>query len=136
MAHDVQITNLLANTQVDAALALANSGYIRYYGGSKPVSGDTALGSQTLLAELRFGSPAFGSASSGIATANPITADSSAPASGTATWFRVVKADGVTKLWDGTIGTSGCDINITGSAVIAAGQSVALTSFTFTHPKA
>ena len=66
------------------------------------------MSTQNILAELRFGATAFGASLAGVATANAITADSSANATGTATWFRVFKSDGTTALWDGSVGTAGC----------------------------
>lgn len=109
--------------------AQCDGGLLRIYDGSKPAQGDTAIGAQTLLAELTFGTPAFGSPSGGTITANAITSDSSANASGTATWFRAFKADGTTAVFDGTVGVSGCDVNLA-TDVIGAGAVVAVTDLT------
>jgi hypothetical protein len=87
-----------------------------------------------LLAELTFGNPAFGAASAGVATANAITQDSSANASGTCTWFRVVKSDTTTVLFDGSVGTSGANLNLN-SVAISSGAAVQVTSLTFTAQK-
>lgn len=134
MANNPKLTNLGANTAVDALAALANSGKLRIYSGSQPTDADTALGAQVLLAELTMNATAFGASSAGVATANAITADSSADATGTAAWFRLLKSDGTTKLLDGTVGTSGCDLNIN-STSIQAGAQVSVTSFTITLSK-
>lgn len=109
--------------------AQVNSGYLRIYDGTKPATGDTAIGAQTLLAELTFGNPAFGAPSGGTATANAITSDASANASGTATWFRAFKSDGTTAVFDGTAGATGCDVNLA-TDVIGAGAIVAVTDLT------
>lgn len=109
--------------------ALLNGGYLRIYDGTKPTQGDTAITTQVLLAELTFGSPAFGSPSGGTITANAITSDTSANASGTATWFRAFKSDGTTAVLDGTVGVSGCDLNLA-TDVIGAGAIVAVTDLT------
>jgi hypothetical protein len=100
----------------------------------QPATADTAVSTQNLLAELTLNSTAFGAAVAGVATANSITSDSTADASGTATWFRVVKSDGTTVLWDGSVGTSGCDLNLN-TAAIEAGAIVAVTALAYTISK-
>ena len=87
-----------------------------------------------LLAELRFGATAFAAASAGVATANAITSDSSANATGTATWYRTLKSDGTTVVSDGSVGTSGANLNLN-SVAITAGAAVDCTAFVFTQPK-
>lgn len=134
MALNPKISNAAANAEADATCALLNTGYLRIYDGSQPTNADTAVSTQTLLAELRFGATAFGSAASGVATANSITADSSANATGTASWFRALKSDGTTAIFDGSVGTSGADLNI-GSTSIASGATVSISSFTYTRNK-
>jgi hypothetical protein len=135
VANNMKESNALANAMVDAMTALAATGYIRIYDGTQAADADTALGAQVLLAELRFGGTAFGAAAAGVATANAITSDSSANATGTATWFRVLKSDGTTVLWDGSVGTSGADMNLNTVSIVAA-AAVAISAMTFTHPKA
>lgn len=134
MANNPKQTNAAANAAADAVCALANSGLLRIYDGTQPATADTAVSTQTLLAELTLNSTAFGAAVAGVATANSITSDSTADASGTATWFRVVKSDGTTVLWDGSVGTSGCDLNLN-TAVVEAGAVVAVTALTYTISK-
>ena len=134
MANNPKQTNTAANAAADAVCALANSGLLRIYDGTQPATADTAVSTQTLLAELTLNSTAFGAAVAGVATANSITSDSTADASGTATWFRVVKSDGTTVLWDGSVGTSGCDLNLN-TAVVEAGAVVAVTALTYTISK-
>ena len=133
MASNLQESTTTQNAMVDALTALANSGYLRIYDGSQPANANTAVSTQTLLAELRFGATAFGASSSGTATANAITADSSANATGTAAWFRVLESDGTTVLWDGSVGTSGADLNLNTTSIVS-GATVSITSMTFTHP--
>lgn len=134
MANNPKQTNAAANAAADAVCALANSGLLRIYDGTQPADASTAVTTQTLLAELTLNSTAFGAAVAGVATANSITSDSTADASGTATWFRVVKSDGTTVLWDGSVGTSGCDLNLN-TAAIEAGAVVAVTALTYTISK-
>jgi hypothetical protein len=131
MANNPKRTAAVANAAADAAVALADGGKLRIYSGSQPATAATAVSGQTLLAELTLGSPAFGAASNGVATANSITADSSADATGTAAWFRVVSSGG-TGLWDGSVATSGADLNLDSVSIVAGGN-VSVSSFTFTE---
>lgn len=135
MALDTQMSNAAVNAQGDAMATLLNNGYLRLYSGTKPATADTALSGNTLLAELRFGATAFGATSAGVMTANAITADSSADNSGTATWFRALKSDGTSAILDGTVGTSGANLNIATTTITAA-QTVSCSSFVHTLQKA
>lgn len=117
MAHSLKMADAAVNEEASRLAALANGGYLRIYDGAQPASADDTLSGQNLLAELRFGTPAFGSAVAGVITANPITADSDADATGTASWFCVWKSDGVTSLWQGSAGVSGCDLNLNSTAI-------------------
>jgi hypothetical protein len=134
MATNPHRTNLAANTACDAMTALANSGKLRIYDGTQPATADTAISTQTLLAELTLNATAFAGAVAGVATANAITSDTSADNTGTATWFRVVESNGTTVLWDGSVGTSGADLNLN-TVGLAAGAAVAVSSFTVTETK-
>ena len=132
MALNPKLSDTAANAAVNAVTALANSGLLRIYDGTQAADANTAVGVQVLLAELTLNATAFGAAVAGVATANAITADASANASGTATWFRVVKSDGTTVLFDGSVGTSGANLNLN-SVAISIGAQVAVTSFTYTQ---
>src|SRR5947208_234930 len=93
------------NASADAVTALLNGGTIRIYTAPQPATADTAITTQTLLASPTFGSPAFAAAVAGVSTANAITADPSASASGTANWARFVTSGGAT-VYDGLVGLS------------------------------
>ncbi len=134
MALNPKLSNVAANAEADGVCVLANGGKLRIYDGTQPATADTALTGQVLLAELTFGATAFGAASAGVATANAITQDASADATGTASWFRVVKSDGTTVLFDGSVGTSGANLNLN-SVAISAGAAVQVTALTFTASK-
>lgn len=112
----------------DAVNAGAGAGLLRIYDGSRPATGGAAT---TLLAELTFSDPAFGAAAAGVLTASAITQDASANATGTATWFRVVDSTG-TFVMDGNVGTSGSDLNLTTTSIVAT-QPVSVTSFVLTE---
>lgn len=134
MALTPKRSNVAVSAAADAVTALLDGGTLRIYDGTQPATANTAVSTQTLLAELTFGSPAFGSASNGVSTANAITADSSANAAGTATWFRALKADGTTPVFDGSVGTS--DANLVLSSVsLSTGIAVSVTSLTYTETK-
>jgi hypothetical protein len=134
MALNPKRANAGVNAAADALLALLNNGYLRIYDGSQPATADTAITTQVKLAELRWNTTAFPAASAGVASANSITSDNSAPATGTATWFRAFKSDGTTPIFDGTVGTSGCDLNLNSTSIVSGAQ-VTCTSFTYTENK-
>lgn len=135
MALNTQMSYAAVNVEADALSNELDSGYLRIYDGTQPANADTAVSTQTLLAELRFNATAAPAASNGVLTFNAITADSSANATGTATWFRALKSDGTTVIMDGTVGTSGANLNLT-SVSITTGTQVSVTSFTHTIPRA
>jgi hypothetical protein len=134
MALNPKLSNVAANAEADAVAGLLDDGYLRIYDGTQPTNADTAVGAQVLLAELRFNATAFGAAAAGVATANAFTQDASANATGTATWFRALQSDGTTVMFDGSVGTSGANLNLN-SVSIVAGVAVNVTGFTFTASK-
>jgi hypothetical protein len=129
----IQTSIVARNAELDALAPLANSGYIRIYTGAIPATPETAV-SGTLLAELQFNATAFGAAAAGVITANAITQDSSADNTGVAGTYRALKSDGTTALWDGTVSTSGADLNLN-STSINAGVAVSVSSLTVTLPQ-
>jgi two-component sensor histidine kinase len=133
----IRLTNAVVNTCIDAMIGdQSDNGYLRIYDGTIPTNADTAIGAQVLLAELRWNAAAFAAASSpaGQITANALTADASANATGTASWFRSLKSDGTTVLCDGTVSTSGADCNLNTVSIVS-GANVSISSATFTMPK-
>lgn len=103
--------------------------------GTTDASGDILIYTAafgTLLAELTFSNPAFGAASSGVVTANSITDDTSANATGTAAVCRIRDRDNGTVV-EGTVGTSGADLNLN-TVSITSGDTVSITSATITAP--
>jgi hypothetical protein len=131
----IRITNAVATAMIDAGIGdQSDNGYLRIYDGTIPTNADTAIGAQVLLAELRWNATAFPSATNGVITAAALTADSSANATGTASWFRSLKSDGTTVLCDGTVSTSGADCNLNTVSIVS-GANVSISSATFTMPK-
>ena len=133
MASNLKQANQAVNTMADALAAQANNGYIRIYGDTQPATADTAVGAQTLIAGLRFPASAFGGAVAGVITAGTIT-PVNASDSDTATWYRVLKSDGTTPLWDGSVGTADADM-ILNAVVIGSGALVTISSFIRTVTK-
>lgn len=137
MAKDTQLSDEVVNAQADALARLLDNGYLRIYTGSKPATANTALSGNTLLAELRFAATSAPAASAGVLTFNALTDDSSADATGTATFFRAFKANGTSAVLDGTVGATGSTSNLElNSAAITVGAAVSVTGFTHTVAKA
>lgn len=129
----IGVDSSIRNAWGDAFTTRAGaSALLRIYDGSRPATGGTAT---TKLAELTCNATFAPSASGGVLTLNAITQDSSADATGTATWFRIVKSDGTTFVLDGSVGTSGADLNLTTTSIVAGAQ-VSISSFTITSPHA
>jgi hypothetical protein len=133
MASNLKYPTTLRNNQLDEITALAGtSALLRIYDGTQPANANTAVGAQVLLAELVCDATAFAAAaSSGALTANAISNDASANASGTASWFRLVASNGTTVVMDGSVGTTGSDLNLN-SVSITSGQTVSVSSFVIT----
>jgi hypothetical protein len=110
----------LITAQIDAGTA----GLLEIYDGTRPATGGTVT---TLLAELVFSTTSFPAAASGTMSANAITGDASANATGTATWFRVTDSTGAFVM-DGDVGTSGSDMNLNTTS-IQSGVAVDITDF-------
>ena len=106
----------------------AGAGLWRIYDGSRPSTCGTAT---TLLAEITLSDPC-GSVSGQVLTFDntPALTDSSANATGTATWFRLVDSTGTCCI-DGNVGTSGSDLNLTTTSIVAT-QPVTVSSATIT----
>jgi hypothetical protein len=122
----------LRNAMLDEiTAAVGASGLLRIYDGTRPATGGAAT---TLLAELTCNATFAPAASGGTLTLNAITQDSSANATGTATWFRITTSGG-TAVIDGSVGTSGSDLNLTTTAIVS-GQPVSVSSFVITEGNA
>jgi hypothetical protein len=119
----------LRNAQLDAITTFAGNGAkLRLYDGTRPATGGTAT---NLLAEFTLGSP-FAPAASGGMLSPTLPSATTGSAAGTATWFRIVKADGTTQVIDGSAGTSGTDL-VLNTATISVGVNVSVSSFSITR---
>ena len=141
MAAAPFITNAVAismmtafNTAVDAGTAAV----VNIYDGTPPADADAALSSNTLLAQLTMAGTAFGApadnAPGAKVTAAAITADSSADATGTASFFRVLTQSAGTVCLQGTVGIATSDL-ILNTVAITIGSTVTITAFTVTMPE-
>ena len=136
MAKNTQVSDTGANAEANAFATLFNSGTINIYSGTQPANANTALSGNTLLVTLTFGSTAFGSAASGVITANAITSGI-AVASGTASFFRCLETNGTTVIMDGTCDVSANTPNLVlPTTSIVSGVTVGVTSFTHTVAEA
>lgn len=129
-----------AKAALDATTALIGSGpgIISLYTGSAPTK-TTDADTGTKLCTLTLSATAFPASTSATsnglatATANSITSDTNAAASGTAGYFRLKTGTGGTTIYEGNVGTSGADLNMN-TTTITAGDTVAITSFLATLP--
>lgn len=131
IAYATTVRNNRMNQVRDAIDAGAGAGLMRIYDGTRPATCGVAT---TLLAELTHSDPCAGAAASGVLTFSAITADASANATGTATWYRDVDSTGTCAV-DGAVGTAGSDLNLN-STSISVGQQVSVTSKTYTDGSA
>lgn len=126
----IAYTTSLIHTRLDAITALvdagAGAGLLEIYDGAQPSKGGTVT---NLLAQLVFSTTSFPAASTETLTANAITDDSAANATGTATWFRVTDSTGAFVM-DGTVGLtgSGADLELSNTSVVL-GVPVSVSSF-------
>jgi hypothetical protein len=128
MASNLKYSNGTRDAQQNGLISYAGSGsIIRIYAGSQPANANTAITSQTLLVPLVI-SGTFGTDSNGTITLSTVT-NGTAVATGTASFFRIVKTDGVTVVMDGSVGTSSADMNLNNTS-IASGQTVSISAGT------
>ncbi len=130
------IADTLRNNRLDQITAFAGaSAILRVYSGTRPAKGGTPT---TLLAQLTCNATFAPGASSGVLTLNAIAPASSAAATGTATWFRLVKADGTTFVLDGSVSTVAAgtgDLRLDDTSIVLGGT-VAISSATLTEGNA
>lgn len=139
MAASPMISPARAKAMLDNLTGNFNSYYINIYTGSIPANCGAAR-TGTKVAVPQFGATAFAASVDGVstgimtATANAITSDTNAPASGTAGYFSVSSSNGGgTVIAQGTCGTATADM-IFNTTTITAGDTVAVTSFLITFP--
>lgn len=128
MPSNLKYSNGTRNAQQQGLITYAGSGsIIRLYDGTQPANANTAIVAQTLLVSLTIAG-GFGTDSNGTITLGAVTSGT-AVASGTASFFRIVKSDGTTVVMDGSVGTSGSDLNLN-TTTVASAQTVSITAGT------
>lgn len=131
MALNPKLSAASRNLALNAALDVLNSGFFDIYDGTQPTDADTAVGAQVKLARCPLNATAFAAASAGSKSANAITSDSAADATGTASWYRLWQSNGTTAVWDGSVGTATANL-ILNSVAIQVSATVSISSFTAT----
>jgi len=132
----ISFTTAVRNARADTITSqIGTSGLLRIYDGTPPASANAALSGNTKLAELALSATAAGAASGAVLTFSAISNDASADATGTASFYRIYKSDGTTVISQGTVGTSGADLNLNTTAIVSGGP-VAVSSFTYTEGNA
>jgi hypothetical protein len=136
MANNVKYSVALKNAQQNAiTTTVGASAILELYSGAQPANPDTAIGAQVLLSSHTCNATFAAAAVGGLLTLNAIangTGTAGAAGGTAATWFRL-KTSGAVAHVDGTVGTSGSDLNMTGSTSIATGQTVQISGFTINN---
>ena len=128
MASNLQYSNGTRNAQQEGLITYAGSGtIIHLYTGTQPANANTALSGNTLLVSLTVAG-GFGTDSNGTLTLGTVSPNT-AVAAGTVTFFRITKSDNSTVVMDGSVGTSGADLNLN-TTTINLNDTVAITSGT------
>jgi hypothetical protein len=141
VANAFYITNAEAISMLTDHFVGINAGtaaVINIYDGSVPADADASIGASTLLAQLTCSATAQASivddTPGAIATFAAITSDSSANATGTASYFRILTQDAGTVTDQGTVGTATADL-ILNTVSITSGSTVSITAATILLPE-
>lgn len=133
MALNPKTATAARNLALDAAFDHLNGDLYGIFDGTQPTDANTALGAQVLLAELTLNATAFAAAASASKAANAITQDSSANATGTATWASLYATARTTVgTMDMSAGTATVNL-VLNSAAISSGAAVSVSSLTITQ---
>lgn len=132
------LTSTAADAMLTALGTQCNSGRINIYMGTPPANASAATTGATLLATATFGNPAFSttistSGNNRVMAAEAITADTAADASGPASFFRALRSDGTTVLYQGSVGTSASDMIMPSTDIIVGGN-VSVSSLSISLP--
>jgi len=118
----------LRNNQLDEITGLAGaSALLKIFSGTRPATGGAET---TKLSEQVCNATFAPAATGGVLTLNAIADDTSADATGTASWFRI-ESTVPTHVMDGDVAVSGADLNFDSISFVAGGT-VAISSFTVT----
>lgn len=112
---------LRSNMMDEITSRAGSSAVLRIYSGTQPATGGAET---TILAQLTCNPTFAPGASAGVLTLNSITADSSANASGTATWWRIYQSDATTHVLDGDVSTTAAgtgDLQLDDTSIVLGG---------------
>lgn len=124
----LEYSNGTRHAQNEGLIAYAGTGTLfNIYAGVQPVNANTAITSQVLLVSMVIPG-VFGTDVNGTLTLGAVN-NGTAANTGTASFFRIFKADNTTVVMDGSVGTIGADL-ILNSTSITALQTVNISSGT------
>lgn len=135
----IQYTTTHRNTAMtDLVTALGATGQLMILTGSQPASVAT-VDSGTVLVVMPLSSTA-GTVSGGILTFNAITTEATTSSGTAAHWLlcttsstaNCVASSSTTRVAQGSVGTSGADLNFAGGVVWTNGENITVSSFTIT----
>lgn len=141
MAAAPQCSQAAAQAGLDALLAKLNvggAGVIKIFDGTIPANCEAA-DAGTLLAVLGLSATAFPASATNAsprgakATANAISDDTAANATGTAQYFRAYDNSGTLCVIQGNCGTSGADMILNTTSIVL-NATISCTSWTVTLP--
>lgn len=134
----ISVTDAVANAELDAIRTALDAGAgsptLKVYSGTRPATAGTALSGNTLLGTFNLDS----TQSFATAAARAIAIDATpvltavGAAAGTATFFRAATVGGV-DCFDGSVGTSGADLNLN-TTTVSVGLALEITGGSLTIP--
>lgn len=134
MASNLQYSVTVRNAKLDAIeTTIGTAPLLQIWTGTQPANCATAS-SGTKLVEMTLPSDWLANASSG-SKAKSGTWSATAVASGTGGYYRITDSPGTTCHEQGTVGTSGADLNLDNTS-INSGQTVTVSSYSKTAANA
>jgi hypothetical protein len=133
----LQFSEAVRNAQLDAVeTAIGTAAVLKIYDLTAGAPANCAASiTGTVLATLTLPSDWMAGAASGSKAKSGTWQDTSADGTGTADFFRLFASDGTTCHAQGTVGTSGADLNLDNTNITAT-QPITITSFTLTAANA
>ncbi len=134
---NLRLVTAVKNSALDTIKAAIDAGSgpgtINIYSGTQPTAPSDAITSQVLLGTLTFSDPC-GASSAGVLTFSTIAQDTSADATGTATWARIKDSTG-SVVFDCDVGTTGggATIQFNTTNFVITGP-ILISSFTISIP--
>lgn len=131
----IQYSTILRNARLDVIeTTIGTAPLLRIYDGTPPANPGTALSGNNLLAECTLPSDWMAAASGGSKAKSGTWEDTSANATGTASFFRIYDSGGTTCHEQGTVTATGGGGDMTvDNTSFAAGQAFTVTGYTKTE---